>query len=98
MYYTGISFNRTLSKLEHNLLMSDSDKETNVLPITQTTAIESTPSTVSHVSEADLPKLVMCFDISTLSLQELKTIASDLKVSSYNSMTKEQLCKVLQAL
>ena len=77
--------------------MSDSDKNTTVLPTTETTAVESTPS-ISHVSEADLPKLVMCFDIGSLSLQDLKTIASDLKVSSYDSMTKEQLCKVLQDL
>lgn len=76
--------------------MSDSDKETTVLTTTQTTEIESTPSTV--VSEADLPKLVICFDISTLSLRDLQTIASDLKVSSYDSMTREQLCEVLQAL
>lgn len=78
--------------------MIDSEKENTVLPTTQTTAIESTPSTVSHVTEADLPKLVMCFDISTLSLQDLKTIASDLKVYSYDNMTKEQLCEVLRAL
>ncbi len=77
--------------------MSDSDKNTTVLPTTETTAVESTLS-ISHVSEADLPKLVMCFDIGSLSLQDLKTIASDLKVSSYDSMTKEQLCKVLQDL
>ena len=77
--------------------MSDLDKNTTVLPTTQTTDIEST-SSISQVSEADLPKLVMCSDIGTLSLEDLKTIASDLKVSSYNSMTKEQLCEILQAL
>lgn len=45
-----------------------------------------------------LPKLVMCFDINTLSQQNLKAIASDLKLPDYSQMTKEQLCEALLAL
>jgi hypothetical protein len=75
-----------------------SEKETNVPPTAPETAVECTPSTVSCVPEASLPKLVVCFDISTLSLQDLKTIALDLKVPGYSHMTKEQLCEALLAL
>lgn len=75
----------------------NSQKETTVPPITPDPA-EHTPSNVESVPEASLPKLIVCFDISKLSLQNLKAIAKDLKVSGYNSMTKEQLCEALLAL
>ena len=55
-------------------------------------------STDSCVIGASLPKLIVCFDINTLSLQELKAIASDLKVADYDRMTKEELCKTLRVL
>lgn len=74
------------------------EKEATLAPTTPLTAVEGRSSSVSSVTAASLPKLVMCFDISTLTLQDLKTIASDLKVPSYSGMTKEQLCKVLVAL
>ena len=58
---------------------------------------ESTPSN-SGVSVDSLPKVVMCFDISTLSHRKLKTIAADLKLPGYSRMTKEQLCEALLLL
>ena len=58
---------------------------------------ESTPSN-SGVSVDSLPKVVMCFDISTLSHRKLKTIAVDLKLPGYSRMTKEQLCEALLLL
>lgn len=75
-----------------------SEKETTVPPTAPETAVERTPSTISSVPEASLPKLVVCFDISTLSLQELKAIARDLKLPGYSCMKKEQLCEALLAL
>jgi len=45
-----------------------------------------------------LPKLVVCFDIGTMSHRKLKTIASDLKLPGYSRMTKTQLCEALLAL
>lgn len=76
----------------------DSEKETTVPPITPEKAVERTPSTVSCVPEASLPKLVVCFDISTLSHENLKAIADDLKIPGYSRMTKQQLCSALLAL
>ena len=58
---------------------------------------EFTPSN-SGVSVDSLPKVVMCFDISTLSHRKLKTIAVDLKLPGYSRMTKEQLCEALLLL
>ena len=58
---------------------------------------ESTPSN-SGVSVDSLPKVVMCFDISTLSHRKLNTIAADLKLPGYSRMTKEQLCEALLLL
>lgn len=69
----------------------DSEKETTVTPTTLSTAVEG-------VTEAALPKLVVCFDISTLSLKNLQAIAKDLKVPGYSQMTSEQLCKALLSL
>lgn len=76
----------------------NSKKEITVPPTTPEPAVERTVASVSSVPEENLPKLVMCFDISTLSLQNLKTIAEDLKVPGYSNMTKEQLCETLLAL
>lgn len=58
------------------------------------TASESTPSNLG-VSVDSLPKVVMCFDISTLSHRKLKAIAADLKLPGYSRMTKQQLCEAL---
>lgn len=76
----------------------NSEKETSVPPKAPEIAVELTPSTDSSVPYASLPKLVVCFDITTLSLQDLNAIAKDLKVPDYNCMTKEQLCSTLLAL
>ena len=64
----------------------------------ETTVPPTTPSSVESVPEASLPKLVMCFDISTLGLQDLHALAKDLKVPDFSSMTSEQLCEALLAL
>lgn len=69
-----------------------------VPPTTASTAVESKPSSVESVPEASLPKLVVCFDISTLSLEDLQAIAKDIKVPGYSNMTSEQLCQALLAL
>lgn len=76
----------------------DSEKETTVPPTTSSTAVEHTSSSVESVPEDSLPKLVVCFDIETLSLQDLQAIAKDLKVPDYSNMTSEQLCEALLAL
>lgn len=78
--------------------MIDSEQQSTVPPTTAAIAAEDRPSTVARLPEANLPRLVMCFDITVLSLQDLKTIASDLKVPGYSTMTKETLCKVLLEL
>ena len=52
----------------------------------------------SAVSVEDLPKVVVCFDLNTLSHRKLKAIASDLKLPGYSRMTKAELCEALQAL
>ena len=57
-----------------------------------------TPSNSLSVSVDSLPKLVVCFDINSLSHRKLKAIASDLKVPGYSRMTKAELCKALLAL
>ena len=75
---------------------SSSEKETTVPPAAPETADES--STDSSVLGASLPKLVVCFDINTLRLEDLKAIASDLKVADYDHMTQEELCNTLTAL
>lgn len=62
------------------------------------TASEPTPSNVLGVPVDSLPKVIVCFDISTLSQRRLKAIAKDLKLPGYSRMTKEQLCEALQAL
>lgn len=77
---------------------SNLEKENTGSPTTPDPAVESTASDVNCVPEASLPKLVVCFDISTLTLENLKTIAKDLKIPGYTHMTKEQLCEVLLAL
>jgi hypothetical protein len=61
-------------------------------------ASEPTQSDVLGVPADSIPKLVVCFDISTLSHQKLQAIASDLKLPGYSQMTKEQLCEALLAL
>ena len=61
------------------------------------TTSESTPSNLG-VSVDSLPRVVMCFDISTLSHRKLKAIATDLKLPGYSRMTKEQLCEALLLL
>ncbi len=76
----------------------NSEKKTIMPPTTPETVVEAKPSTASGVPEDSLPKLVVCFDITTLSIQNLKAIAKDLKVPDYNRMTKEQLCELLLAL
>jgi len=76
----------------------NSEKETTVSPITPDPTIEHIPSTIGGVPEASLPKLVVCFDLTTLSLQKLQAIALDLKLPGYSHMTKEQLCEALLAL
>ena len=53
---------------------------------------------VLSVPVSSLPKVVVCFDISTLSHQKLNAIASDLKLPGYSQMTKEQLCEALLTL
>ena len=55
-------------------------------------------SDVLSVPVSSLPKVVVCFDISTLSHQKLNAIASDLKLPGYSQMTKEQLCEALLTL
>ena len=81
----------------------------NNMPALETESATPKPETGSfevsnHIDNAlsvqvdSLPKLVMCFDINTLSHQNLKAIASDLKVPDYSQMTKEQLCEALLAL
>lgn len=52
----------------------------------------------SAVSVEDLPKVIVCFDLNTLSHRKLKAIASDLKLPGYSRMTKAELCEALQAL
>lgn len=79
-------------------MSKDSEKETSVPPTTPEPAVEHSSSSVEPVPEASLPKLVVCFDINTLSLQNLQAIALDLKVPGYSEMTKEQLCSTLLAL
>lgn len=76
----------------------NSEKENTGSPTTPDPAVESTASNVERVPEASLPKLVVCFDISTLSLENLQAIAKDLQIPGYTHMTKEQLCEVLLAL
>lgn len=76
----------------------NSEKKNTVPPITLDPEVEHIPSTGSSVPKAYLPKLVVCFDISTLSLENLQAIALDLKIPDYSSMTKEQLCEALLAL
>ena len=58
----------------------------------------STPSDILGVPVDSLPKLVVCFDITTLSHRKLKVIASGLKIPGYSRMTKAQLCEALLAL
>ena len=58
----------------------------------------STHSSHLSVAVSDLPKVVVCFDINTLSHRKLKVIASDLKVPGYSRMTKAELCEVLLGL
>ena len=77
-------------------MVFDSDKKTSVSVTEPSTGAKATFST--DIPEAALPKLVVCFDLSTLSLQELQTIASDLNLPDYDQMTKEQLCETLLAL
>ncbi|MBV9389022.1 MAG: hypothetical protein JOZ78_21610 [Chroococcidiopsidaceae cyanobacterium CP_BM_ER_R8_30] len=62
--------------------------------------IPDTPPASSDpgVSVESLPKIVVCFDINTLSHRKLKAIASDLKLSGYSHMTKAELCQALLAL
>ncbi len=72
-------------------------------PITvSTTLITTVEGTVTNgnkcVSEVCLPKLVVCLDISTLSLKKLKAIANNLKLPDYSQMTKGQLWEILLAL
>jgi len=80
------------------MMSKDSEKETTVSTTTPEPAVEHTSSSVEPVPEASLPKLVVCFNINTLSLKNLKAIAKDLKVPGYSRMTKEQLCSTLLAL
>ena len=75
----------------------NSEKETTVPPAKPETVVEYQPSTARDMPEDSLPKLVVCFDITTISIQNLKAIAKDLKVPDYSHMTKEQLCEVLLA-
>lgn len=102
-----IAFEPTNPKLQHritsakdfNILMPfDSEKKITVPPTTASTAVEPKPSSIESVPEASLPKLVVCFDISTLSLEDLQAIAKDIKVPGYSNMTSEQLCEALLAL
>lgn len=92
-------------------MTSDSETKTTTSATTPSTATEGTFSTVlpepslpkddtscTIVPEAPLPKLVVCFDLDTLSLQDLQTIASDLNLPDYSQMTKEQLCETLLSL
>ena len=76
--------------------MPFSSSEETTIPAAPETADES--STDSSVVGASLPKLVVCFDINTLNLEDLKAIASDLKVADYDHMTKEELCETLTGL
>jgi len=76
----------------------DSKKETIVPPTTSNPAVEHTSSSDTFLPEASLPKLIMCFDINTLSIQNLQSIALDLNVPGYSQMTKEQLCSTLLSL
>lgn len=77
-------------------MVFDSENKTSVSVTAPSTGAKDTFST--DIPEASLPKLVVCFDLDTLSLQELHAIASDLNVSEYTQMTKEQLCETLLAL
>ena len=52
----------------------------------------------SAVSVEDLPKVIVCFDLNTLSHRKLKAIASDLKLPGYSRMTKAELCEALSGL
>lgn len=99
-----IAFELSTPKIQHqitsakdfNILMPlDSQKQTTVPPTTASTAVAPTSSSDESVAEASLPKLVMCFDINTISLQDLQAIAKDLKLPGYSSMTSEQLCQAL---
>ena len=81
-----------------NMLALDTDPET-ASPETASPEVSNhTDSNALSVPVDSLPKLVMCFDINTLSQQNLKAIASDLKLPNYSRMTKEQLCESLLAL
>ena len=77
-------------------MVFDSEKKASVSVTEPSTGAKATFS--SDVPEAALPKLVVCFDLDTLSLQDLQTIASELSVPEYTQMTKEQLCETLLAL
>lgn len=80
-----------------NIPLLETESET---PQAETALLEVSNRTDNALSAPvdRLPKLVMCFDINTLSQQNLEAIASDLKVPNYSQMTKEQLCEALLAL
>jgi len=75
-----------------------SDLEKKIPEQATTPSITDEGGSSAVIAEAALPKLVVCFDINTLSLQDLQTIASDLRVPGYIHMDKEQLCEALLAL
>lgn len=79
-----------------NLPASNPNSETPQLETFATSPERS--SDVLSVPVSSLPKVVVCFDISTLSHQKLNVIASDLKLPGYSQMTKEQLCEALLTL
>lgn len=79
-----------------NLPTSNLNSETPQLETFGTSPERS--SDVLSVPVSSLPKVVVCFDISTLSHQKLNAIASDLKLPGYSQMTKEQLCEALLTL
>ncbi len=79
-----------------NLPASNPNSETPQLETFVTSPERS--SDVLSVPVSGLPKVVVCFDINTLSHQKLNAIASDLKLPGYSQMTKEQLCEALLTL
>lgn len=63
-----------------------------------TTVDASTDSDDPAVAAESLPKVVVCFDLNTLSHRKLKAIASDIKLPGYSRMTKAELCEALLGL
>jgi len=83
-----------MSALEHK---SEIPQNEDSVASFEIAGVPKSPNNLS-VPVNSLPKLVVCFDINTLSQRKLKAIASDLKVPGYSRMTKAELCEALLAL